>query len=495
MPNIPNDETKIFLQVAHPDEEEDTIDLVNVAHNIGKKKKLYGYLLLLAAFVGLVVGLVITGVQHLSGSSAYARAVVTFQYEGIEDGLDPNGASFDINKLKAPAIIQAAFDELGVTDDEVTVDAVRQSISIEGVIPSDAVERISVINQMAEDNSSYYEKILDVSYYPSQYVVYLNKIKGVSGTRTTEILNAVLAAYKDWFLKTYANTAALTVTGNLVNYEDYDYVEAEQLIASQIEIMQNYVNERYNEAPDFRSSTTGLSFGDIKTSLETIKSVDLANLQSYIENNNLTKDKAKLIDYYNYNISEYNLQLSQLQAQLSDVQSTIDGYQKDPVVIVSNQDTTQQIEQTNEYYDKLVAQKLELTDQIAEMNTKLSKTNALVAQLQSTSDVTLDTEEAKANEMLSSIVATLTEWTTRIEETTQEYYDTTLFSNAYKISVPAQYQSGSGKSGLIKTVGICIGVALLVVVLVWCLDGLFTEMRNGRREKQGLAAVNEPKQV
>lgn len=479
---MPNDETKILLHVEHPDEDEDTIDLVNVATNMGKKKKLYGYLMLLAIFAGIVVGLVITGVRAIIGQSSYSRAVISFNYDGVDEGLDPNGASFDINKLKAPVVIQAALDELGITD-EVSVEDVRQNISIEGIIPSDAVERLSVINQIAEDNSTYYEKVLDVSYYPSQYVVYLSKLHGMSGSRTSELLNAILAAYKDWFIDTYANTAALTITGNLVNYSNYDYVEAVDLVAAQIDIMQSYVSERRSDAPDFRSANTGLSFGDIQTSLNTIESVDLANLQSYVESNNLTKDRAKLIEYYNYNIQQYNLQLSELSTQLANVQASIDSYQKDPVVIVSSQDSTQQIEQTNEYYDKLVAQKLSISDQIAEYNKKVTRTSTLLAQLQATDTTTLQAEMTRADEMLSSIVTTLTEWTTRIEDTTDEYYDTTLFSNAYKVSVPAQYQAAGGLSSMAKTVGICAGVAVVIVILLWCFDGLFREMRAERRQK------------
>lgn len=481
------DETqKIYLKVDNTENGEDEIDLLNVASNIGKKKNLYKYLLIFAVFAGLLVGLIIMGVQGLTGSNARSRAVISFQYDGIEEGLDPNGASFDINKLKAPVVIQAALDELGITD-EISVEDVRQNISIEGVIPTDAVERITAMNEAASKDVSYYEKILDVSYYPSQYIVYLQKLHGMSGSRTSEVLNAVLAAYKDWFLKTYANTTVLTVTGNLVNYQDYDYTEAVDLISSQIDIMEDYVTERDTEAPDFRSANTGLSFSDIETSLSTLKKIDLANLQSYVESNNLTKDKDKLVEYYNYNIQQYNLELSTLRTQLSDVQSSIDSYQKDPVVVVSNQDSVQQIEQTNEYYDTLVAQKLDLSSQIAEITTKITKTNALLAKLNEGDVVG---EAARADEMLSSIVETLKKWSDLIEQTADEYYDTALFSNAYKISVPAQYQSlNGGLMGVCKTFGICIGAALLVVIFVWCVDGFVTEMKNSHK-KTSVDAAN-----
>lgn len=473
-----NDISKIYLQVERPEEEEDTIDLVEVVSNMGKKKKLYGYMLLLAVFAGILVGLVVTGVKYLFGDTAYARAMVSFQYEGIEDGLDPNGASFDINKIKSPVVIQNALDALGYTD--VSAEEIREKISVEGVIPKDAVERITVINQMAEEKAENYEKILDVTYFPSQYIIYLKKDFGMSGREVTAILDAVLASYKEWFLDTYANTEVLTMAGNLLDYENYDYIEASDIIQSQIDIMINYVNERKQAAPEFRSAQTGLSFGDIQSSLNTVRSIDLAKYLSFVENKNLTKEKDRLREYYNYNIREYNMTISRLQTQLTNVQNTIDNYAKDPVVIVSSQDSTQEITQKNEYYDQLLTRKLSLTDQIANTNTKLNKTYTLLNQLNDSVSSGAQNDYDMADSMLADITSKLMDWTTKIEETTDEYYSTTQFSNAYKIAVPAKYQSAGGLMSVAKTIIICIGAMCLVVVFLWGFDGLKGELRKGR---------------
>ncbi|MCI5610572.1 MAG: hypothetical protein MR392_04240 [Roseburia sp.] len=474
MPNELKDETKIYLQVENPDDDGEQIDILNVVSYMAKRKRTYRYLMAIAVFIGVLIGLLVTGVKYITGKSACAQAVITFQYDGIEEGLDPNGAAFDINKLKAPVVIESALESLGNTD--ISVEDVRQNIVIEGVIPEDAVDRITVIKQMALEDATNYEKILDVSYFPSQYVVSFYKDWKMSGTETTEILNAVLESYREWFLDTYTNTAVLTVTGNMINYQNYDYAEAVDIIKSQVEIMQNYVAERLKDAPDFRSANTGLSFGDIQTSLNTIESIDLAKLVSYVENNNLTKDKQRLIEYYNYNIKEYTMNISELQSQLSTVQTTIDGYVKDPVVIVSSQESTQEITQKDEYYDSLLEKKIDLSNQISQINTKLNKTYTLLNNLQSMGAQSGQKQQERADAMLESITATLSDWTTRIENTTEEYYTTTQFSNAYKISVPAQYQAAGGLIATCKTLGICVAAMLLLVLLFWGMDGLRMEI-------------------
>lgn len=477
---LEKDSTKIYLQVENPEESDAQIDLVNVMSAMGKRRKPYFYLGVLAACVGVCLGLLLTGADYLLGKSSYARAVVSFQYQGVEEGLDPNGASFDINKIKSPAVIEDALTKLGMTD--ISTEDIRQNIMIEGVVPEDAVERITVIKEMAMEDASNYEKILDVTYFPTQYVVYLYKDKHIKAEETTQILNAILESYRDYFMDTYANTEVLTVTGNLIDYEEYDYAEAIDVFTSQIEIMRNYVGERRRQAPDFRSVNTGLSFGDIAASLEMIEDIDLANLTSYVENTTLSKDRERMAEYYNYKIRKYNMTLTELQTQLATVQNTIDTYTKDPVVIVSSQESTQEITKTNEYYDSLIGQKLELNKQIAGINTKLNEAYELLNRLNEATGRNTQKQYDYADDSLAKIAATVAKWVELTEETTEEYYATTLFSNAYKIAVPASYQAAGGIAAVAKKILICMAVLIFIVVVCWCVDGLRTELAIMRKK-------------
>jgi hypothetical protein len=478
-----NDATKIYLQVDKNEDDAAEIDIVNVAVNMAKRRKLYAFILAVAVCIGLLAGFVKIFIGQIKKEDCYAQAVITLQFDGIEEGLDPNGAAFDINKLKSPSVIQEALDNIGETS--FSAESIRQNINIEGVIPEDAVERITVIKEMSLDNVSNYEKILDVSYFPSQYIVYLNQQKGMSSSQTKEILNAVLDSYKEYFLDTYANTAVLTVTSNLLDYENYDYQESIDMIDAQIELMQNYVTERMTQAPDFRASSTGLSFGDISTAINTIEEVDLPNISAYVESITLTKDEERLIEYYNYRINKYNMEMSEIEANLTTVQNTIDSYVKDPVVIVSSQETTQEITQNNEYYDQLVQQKIDLSTQLASTNTKLNETYRLLNAVNG-ADSSVNTQEQYdyADEKLAEITATISKWVDLIEQTTDEYYSTTLFSNAVKISVPAQYKASGGLFSMIKTLGIFVVAMIFIVLVVWCVDGLRLEISAMRRKNK-----------
>ena len=477
-----NESSKVVVQVNQNKIQDSELDIVNVFSNMGKKKRLVVYLLVLAILVGSTIGALYSGLEHFCGNGSYARAMITFQFDGIESGLDPNGAAFDVNLIKSPYVIQNALLANGY--DESYVEKVRENISIDGVIPKDALERITVINDMAKKDSKYYEQLLDVSYFPSEYVLYLYDDGTFSSKELPKILDGIIDSYKQYFMDTYANTEVLSVTSNLLSGDDYDYGESIDLITTQMDIMLSYVRERMKESPNFRASSTGLSFQDIVTSLEFVKTVDVNRLSSYIQSQSLTKDKARQQEYYEYMIRNCSNKMSELQTRLDSVAETISSYEKDPVVIVSNSDSTMEYGQKNEYYDSLITEQQDLTRQIAQTNTSLNQYYLLLTKLsESNSSVGQDAYDY-ADSLLGRLNTTISSWVGLIEETTQEYYATTLFSNAVKKTVPAQYVVDGGLSHIIKNMAIPSAVLVVLVLIWWYYRGVKEEILKAR-EKAG----------
>ena len=451
---------------------------------MGRKKRLVSYLLVLAILLGSTLGIIYSGAEHLFKKGSYARAMVTFQFEGIESGLDPNGAAFDVNLIKSPYVIQKALTNLGIGEEY--VETIRQNVEIEGVIPEDAVERLSVINKMAEGTTGkaeYYEKLLDVSYFPSQYLVYIYDDGTFGAKELTQILDEVLDSYKQYFLDTYGNAQVITDTSNLLDGGSYDYAESVNLVQTQIDIMLSFVNEKLREAPDFRSSQTGLSFEDIVTALEFVNTVDIARLSSFVESRSLTRDKEKLIVYYEYLIREASNKISEYQTQLETVNNAITTYEKDPVVVVSGSDSTVEYGEKNVYYDDLVNKRLSLTNSMAAINTRLNKYYLIYNTLKDSNIVNTQSDYDYADGLLAGLDSTISSWVKLIETTTEEYYNTTLFSNAVKTTVPAQYYVDGGIKHIVKNMAIPAAALVLFVLIWWFYEGVKTEMLRQRSEE------------
>lgn len=473
------DARTVILQVEQKDDDEDTIDLLHIAGFMKRKWKMYAYLLVAAVCIGFAVAAVSLGVQGILGGKNCAVAVVNFSFDGIDEGLDPNGGNFDVTKIKSTEVVNGALEELGWEGKN--VESIRANLKIEGVIPESVKQQIAVINTVAEDAAEYYTTIEDLDYFPSQYTVTLYRCKGMSGDETRELLDAVLASYREYFMDAYANTSVLGMTTSVLDINAYDYLQASDMVANEIDMIQDYVEAKAEEAPTFRASSTGLSFSDLANAIDSVKRLDLNNFVSFVQANNLTKDAGVQIDYYNYQIRQYNFDIQELQTQLASVDKMITEYEKNPVIVMSNQESVTETAQTDEYYNELLEQKLDLNRRISERNTDLNEAYAMINALNVASVAATDEDYAYADALLGSLLSTVEGWSSLVRQTTEEYFEAELYAGAYRVSIPAQYSAiGGGIGELVKRMALFGGAAALVVVILWGIAGVKDELMRGR---------------
>ncbi|MFR0951102.1 MAG: hypothetical protein ACLSFT_11595 [Ruminococcus callidus] len=119
-------------------QEEDTITIPVVEIFRQLKKYFLPWVLVAVIFAGLVFG----GSMVVSSSKASPlTAMVGFTFDGIENGLDPNGNEFNANSLKSPAIIEETLSDLNM--DVKKTDAIRNNITVSGVVPEDAIDKLT----------------------------------------------------------------------------------------------------------------------------------------------------------------------------------------------------------------------------------------------------------------------------------------------------------------------------------------------------------------
>ena len=461
------------------EKEEESIDLFQVLQNMGKTWKVFRYLMILGVCIGFLAAGAFTLIQGVLGEKSYASAVITFSFDGLDEGLDPNGGLFDVSKIKSTTVIADALKQLGW--EEKNIEEIRANMELEGTIPAEVKQKIAVINTVSEDAAEYYTNIEDLDFFPSQYTVTLKKCKGVSGKETRELLDAILSSYRTYFMENYADVAALGTATAVLDVESYDYMQAADVLENEINVMQKYVDAKKEEAPDFRANSTGMSFGDLSRSIEMIKQVDLNYFSSFVQSNCLSKDAGTQIDYYNYQIQQYNLKIQELQSQLSDVEKTIREYEKDPIIVMSNQESVTETVQKNEYYDTLLAKKLQLNGEISELNTKINEAYSIVSALNESNYSENAEEYNYADTLQSGLIETVATWAELVQKTAEEYYEAELYANAYRISIPAQYNAAGGLGELVKLMMICGGMGGVLVTLLWGLSGLKSEIVRMRK--------------
>ena len=348
---------------------------------------------LLWIVVAIILGIVIPVVMALTAADQHKNlnALVSFNYDGIEKGLAPDGTKFDPYSLKSPTVIEAALTELNEPIDE--LENIRQGITIMSVIPADVIDEITVYKSIYEQgNLNAGEKLLATSYYATQYRVTFNFSKtGYSAERAADVINMVLNKYTDYFFDTYGYNRALGNAVNALDYKSYDYAQAIDVFDNSLSELQTYVaNLNRDDTSRFRSSQTGFTFADLYQAIVTLRTVDLDMISSYVTVNTVTKDKTTLLDYYNYQIERLVRERTVAQDKLNSINDSISKYEKDTIIIYGDMQDTSQYTQASAQYDNMIKQKIEAQNAVS---TKTSQINMYQQRINTLKGSTSATEE------------------------------------------------------------------------------------------------------
>lgn len=463
------DERNLNITINNSENEEAEV-IVSIS-TILKKFKKYLVIWIVAAvvFVGAAFGYA-TITTHTK--KAELESLINFSYDGIEKGLDPNGREFDINTVKSPAVIEAALTELDINMEE--LENIRYGISFKSSIPKDALDRFTVYGNILDQSSSgsitAAERILETSYFPTQYTVCFDYNKtNLTDDEAVDVFNKILECYKNYFYTSYGYNESLGNAVMTINYSDYDYTEAIDVFSNSLLTLRRYVKQLADEDDSrFRSTATGYTFDDLYEAIRTIETIDLDKLSSYITVNNLTKDKEASLAYYEYRIKALTRQKSKLEEQLAAYEESIDKYEKDQIIVFgNNEDTSTQSSLASKQYDKMFSDKSDIANQLAETKQQINfykeRQQALKGNAAGSKAMQerADTDFASLNEKVNNLVELVC-------DTSEDYYKNVTFGNAYNVLVPASNTSVDKIGRIVKNAKMPIVVLEFIAFVIYC---------------------------
>lgn len=475
-------------------QEDDTITIPVVEIFRQLKKYFLPWVLVAVIFAGLVFG----GSMVVSSSKASPlTAMVGFTFDGIENGLDPNGNEFNANSLKSPAIIEETLSDLNM--DVKKTDAIRNNITVSGVVPEDAIDKLTAYESVFSNTNSIEaaQKIMDVSYFPTQFEVQFSYgASGMSRSQAADFLNTMLNNYKIYFMQTYGYNQAFGDALTAVDYTGYDYPQALDILSSSLDSLKKYISSlSSNDNTRFRSTKTGYTFSDLSEATATLQSVDYSSLYSYIMGKNVTKDKDSLATYYQYRIDSLNRSLNSAKERLSTITDSINNYKKDSMVVMaggSADNTGTVLTQPSTAYDDLITQRTDAQSNVSSLQQQISDYQTRLDKLQNT-PLGSKKEEEKVETDMKNVCDKMNQLINDVNETADDYFETASYTNAYNILVPA---SGSVSSSVSNAISNMIRPMLIVEALLFVAYLVFAVVRafmvSYRREKLVPAAVEEP---
>ena len=260
--------------------------------------------------IGMILGLSVFYWYLSRQQSYYATINIEYLNSGAPEGKTPNGSELKPEEIRSAIIVSSALENTGI---DASVDYIRNSLSIEGVLTSEEENRKKA---MLEKGEEYTVK-------PSNYQVRLSLNASYSEEIAQNLVTAIVNQYMTWYGNQYVIVRKKPgiLDGELLN--KYDYIIAMDMISSSIDKMLDYI---YSCEETFRSSQTGLSFYDLQTQLQILRDSHYEDVYVKTIDSGITKDPDLLRDYYTADIADLNLQREKMLCQAEEMKNLLDIY-------------------------------------------------------------------------------------------------------------------------------------------------------------------------
>lgn len=462
-----NDDQKNVNLIIKSQEEESksdiTISISGIIKNIKRIFALWLAVTILASILSVLIGTFLNIKVYKETS-----ALISFTYDGIERGVDPNGNKFDANSVKTPEIIEEAVTELGM--DNADTEKIRSGIVVKSIVPQGVMERITSYKEIVESGSTSsmaaVEKVLETTYYPTQFKVCFNySDTPYTGDQASELLNKILECYSKYFLKKYGYNETFGNAVKGIDYTKYDYAEVIDVFDTSLVSLRAYLNQLDKADTIMFRSSSGNTFADLIQQIDLIRNTDLDIISSYITLNVVTKDRDSLETYYTYRVEDLQRKEVVCRENLAAINDSISSYEKNTVQIfgVGTDGMSTTATEASKAYDQLFEKRLSAQN---ELSTTVQKIEMYKSRLER-----LKTGSTSSNEQKKYVENKLGETGEKIDlliddirSSAEEFYSTYVYSKSYNILVPA---SSSATHFIKNAIKDSILIVLVIDVLIF----------------------------
>lgn len=493
---LPTDSNRQIQLVVNHTEEEDSIDLGNVIHNMKLKKRVFAWVLVLCLAVGICAPLLLYQVSH---SMLTVSSVVTLNYnvptkngyKAVTNLTAPDGTELDLNQITSSYVLQNALDGMKLSQ-PVTIRNLKDNIRIERVLTEDSRRAQEVAEKMVADkNNAAYTQVQGVKMtYENKFLVSLTNGFGDEDSRTkTELtdeelrllLNRILGSYNEYLVKTYADTKLPDDEFSVIDLNNLDILDNLDLIRAATTKLINYCRSQPKEIQDYRSWQTGRTLKDWIETLNLHRRVRINYLYSYVYNNSIVRDRETTITNYQYQLREAQKELNTVNENIATVKAILDTYKNDEIYVsMQESESARTTKTTTDYYNSLIIQQARNYEQAAEQEIIIADLTDKLESLQE-----MDRRNTEMMDEISDELQTTLDSSRKIYSDIRSHMEELQGSPFYVTF--AEYTASQGKTQNYVAANlkkIIIGAVLCIVVGcgLWFISALAPEFSKGRKE-------------
>ena len=292
------------------------------------------------------------------------------------------------------------------------------------------------------------------------------------------MLSSIIDAYSRYFNDTYLDHSLPNNQIGAIDTDTLDYLDILDEIQSSLTYYEGYCNEKSTYVKDFRASD-GLSFEDLASVINTIKSSDIDYIYSYIYLNNIFKDSHMALTNYKYQKREATLELSEVNESITTIKNSIDNYKTDKVVISSTDNNQpQEIEITSDYYNELVGRLTDLNNRKSSLEERITILDNRITKLEG--EPATAEQVAKANEYVNSALNNAKSIFSIVNNHSKELYSSNAYNNSFMHTIITSEVDSISDYAKLFLIGAVAG--LFIGLVAWVGDAFILEFKNSKKE-------------
>lgn len=388
------------------------------------------------------------------------KGIVEYNYQNIDEGLDPKGNVLEVSRIKSNSIINNALSAMGNVSSE-------QAAKILPIIADDII----VTGYISDAMRTALEMDPKLTYFPSRYeiTVNYNPKTGLSKNQYLDFLNKLMESYTQYFYEyyNYGNLMTLIVNEDTVaNANDY------------INVIKSYENEISNIQAQI--SSLPATYAQIRNRLQARVNIlgnQVSELSNYILKYNVQKVGSTMTigQYYDNEKNKFTEQKNIYNNTANDLKGIMADYKVFYEKISNTNNTLSVTVADSTYYNSLAAQYQYALSQKEYYSTKEVEYTREKG-LNNSVFVSTATERTAVENKFNALYDTINSELENINEELTNYSKLELLSNGVKIAMSATSQVNISYVAAIVSFVIIELAGIMIAIVV-------TYHKQNKREK------------
>lgn len=350
------------------EERKEEIDIKKLIRILLQNKKI----IIIFFIIGFLGSVIFSKIYQ--SKNTVARTNISFLYNGLKDGLNPDGSRFDINQVNSLKVLNKTYDKYivlsGSEKKQKTLSEFEDFVNVKPVIPNN----ISAIIEQKLKNGE------DYRYIPKDYIISLKSNLGKE--KDLELLNDLTENIMREYIKETTPTSEIAkVNLSVLKDKNYLYDDFVLLIENKISQMRMDINSDPKKIK-FLNTSLGYNYTDILRNIGIISNVDLEKFRAQIEILNVSSDPEKDRVALKNKVLELQRERDVLKQKSEILNQVIKEYKRGESEVILSGDIQTPMSETDKNYYSLIKDLVDTSTKIKEKEVLIEKYNLRLNRLE-----------------------------------------------------------------------------------------------------------------